>query len=108
MPNPLPSAFSKTIQERFDAWLAPSTWDSGHSADEHRFYDFVWQVAQRSRGSRPHQAEVARRIIEAKGGAAPSESFVERAREWGNLYETLYEFAKARNRRHFMLPHALE
>lgn len=89
-------SFSPNVRKAFQSWIKVSSWHTGHTADDKRFYGFVWSVLTYSR-KRPSEGELRQEIMKAWSGRLESKYLQERASEYAQLYEHLHGFAKAKN-----------
>ncbi|WP_291587379.1 MULTISPECIES: hypothetical protein [Comamonas] len=93
---------SPKVKEAFEHWIKMPSWHTGHAADEGRFFAFVWTVCRVSRKP-PTEREVREEIMRAWSERLGAEFVGEKALYFSGLYQTLYDFAKARNEARFFL-----
>ena len=93
---------SPKVEELFRLWITVSTWYTGHAQDEGRFFRFVWKVLAVSR-KRPSASEIREKINATWSGKLEEGCLEDRAIHYSQLYETLCEFADAKNEKRFFM-----
>mgnify|MGYP001601848238 CR=1 len=89
-------SFSLNVRNSFEAWARVPTWHTRHTADDKRFYKFVWSVLKYSR-RKPSEQTIRQEILKMWSGKLEAEYLRQRATEYAQLYDHLYAFGKVKN-----------
>lgn len=100
-------SLSPLVEKHFRRWISLECWHKGHPSDEEHFYRFVWGVVSISK--KPPSEKLVRNLIISEWAEKLEDTYLlNKAIHYSQLYTTLFEFAKVRNKAQLFLTTELE